>query len=332
MFVICAFIPIFFIQTFRAEAVGLDTVSYIRGYYRINYVDGCWEAQNWEWGYVLLNRMIGKLTNCNVQFLFGAVSAVILIGVGCFILQNSGDKSVFWSVFFYITLNHYLTSMCSMRQYIAIAIGINIYTLLKKECSVRTYLASALLLALALAFHTSAFVLASVFIIFALKKVNRKTIVISTFLCIMAFLCFDEILDIFFIVFPKYYAYSQTRFSKFAGVALGNTYILFLLLKILVSGLVFTLNPVDKKNRELYILLLLSLFGAAVSIMTVKVMLVWRFGYYFDIFLLLLIPETVSRIRKIRPVLYLLLMAMGWMYYLFLLHANSAGCVPYGIF
>ena len=332
VFVICSFVPIFLIQTFRAETVGLDTLAYINGYYRINNIKGCWEVKNWELGYVFLNHIIGKITNCNVQVFLGTINAIILIGIGYFILKNIGNKSAFWPVFFYITLNHYLTSMCSMRQYIAIAIGINIYTILNQKQSKKAYVASILLLVVAFGFHTTAFILISLSIICSLKKVNRKTIVTSMLACTVVFLCFDFTLAVFFKVFPKYYSYFLAGHSKFSGAVFGNIYTIFLVFKIFVLGCVFTLNPNDKKNKEIYILLLLSILGAAVSIMTVRIALVWRFGYYFDIFLLLLIPNVIYRIKKIQPILFLLLAIAGWLYYIFLLYTNSAGCVPYQVF
>lgn len=332
VFIIYSFFPIFLIQTLRAETVGLDTSAYVSGYYRINNVENCWESKNWEQGYVLLNRILGKLTNCNVQVLLGTLSAIILIGIGYFIYKNTEDGTVFWPVFFFITLNHYLTSMCSLRQYAAIAIGINIYTILKKKKSPKAYALSLILLITACMFHSTAFAFILIFLICMLKKVDKKIIVMSMIICIFPFMCFDLMLNIFFIVFPKYYAYFQMGHDKVAGISFGNTYILFLFLKLFVMGLVFTLDTSNNRNRELYILVFLSLIGAVISIMTIRIALVWRFGYYFDIFLILLIPKIVQRVKRGKFILYFMLILVGWSYYIYLLYTNGAGCVPYTFF
>lgn len=133
-FVIVSFIAIFLIQSMRGLDVGADTPAYIRGYLNINSLTSSWESQNWEKGYVLLNKIVGTITGNNPYWLLAIISAVILTGIGYFIIENTTPaQSAFWPVFFFVTLNHYLTSMVSLRQYCALAIGINIYTVLSRR-------------------------------------------------------------------------------------------------------------------------------------------------------------------------------------------------------
>lgn len=332
-FVIAAFLPIFIIQAVRTLEVGIDTPAYVRGYFNINTVPSSWEIQNWEKGYVFLNQIIGTITSNNPHWLLAVVSALILTGTGYFIIKNTPSfQSTFWPVFFFITLNHYLTSMVSLRQYCALSIGINIYTVLNKSTSHRAYIKSILLFLIAMSFHASSIVCLVLIFSFFLKRVNQHTILICIITFFIIFINFDVLLNIAFKLFPRYYAYSQMGHTKFAGVPFSNTYIVFLMAKLGFTILVFMLNPQLDTNQDLYRLLFFALIGAGISVMTTKIALIWRFGYYFDIFLILLIPRIVVRIKALCSTIYIICFLAGWSYYLYLLLTNTALCVPYHTF
>ena len=73
----------------RGLDVGADTPAYIRGYLNINSLTSSWESQNWEKGYVLLNKIVGTITGNNPYWLLAIISAVILTGIGYFIIENT---------------------------------------------------------------------------------------------------------------------------------------------------------------------------------------------------------------------------------------------------
>ncbi|MCB7337572.1 EpsG family protein [Enterocloster aldenensis] len=332
-FVIVSFIAIFLIQSMRGLDVGADTPAYIRGYLNINSLTSSWESQNWEKGYVLLNKIVGTITGNNPYWLLAIISAVILTGIGYFIIENTTPaQSAFWPVFFFVTLNHYLTSMVSLRQYCALAIGINIYTVLNKSTAMKSYVKSILLFGAAMSFHTSSIACLVIIWSFAIKQINQRTVLICIIACLIIYLNFDSLLYIAFKLFPRYYAYSEMGHTKFSGVAFSNTYTVFLAAKLGFTILVFMLNPILDTNQELYRLLLFSVIGAGISVMTTKVALIWRFGYYFDIFLILLIPKVIYRIKSMKANMFFICFLAGWSYYLYLLFVNTAYCIPYHTF
>lgn len=333
IFVAGALFPMFFIQTLRSVHVGVDTAAYTEGYLNINMLNESWEAANWEKLYVLLNRIVGRMSNCNPQILYGAVSAIILIGIGYFIIKNSEDITTFGPVFFFITLNHYFTSMVSLRQYCALAIGINAYTVLKNERTIKAYVKVVILILTAVLFHTTAAVLIVIPIIMSIKHINRKLVGLAVAGIGIVYALFPVLLNLAFKLFPMYYRYYEMGHEKYQGQPLGTVYTLVLLLKVLCIISVFILRAKEKENRELYALTIFSVIGAGISLMTTKVFIIWRLGYYFDIFMILMFPKLARRFeRKSRVLVDIVLYGWGVMYYLFLLYVNSSGCIPYEFF
>lgn len=332
LFLFISFLFILLIASLRDTTVGLDTQVYISAYHRINENLNSWEKENWEKGYVILNILIGKISNNNEQIYLACVAAIILIGVGCFIIKNADNISAFFPVFLFVTLNHYLTSMVSLRQYTALAIGINSYTILKQDISKKSLIKSIILILLAMFFHKSALVLFIIPILFSLKNVNKKTIIISAIVGLIVYVFFFELMDFVMGILPGYSRYIINGNLKFQGVPFSNTYKVLLLLKIIVLILVFKQSPSLDENRELYILLALTVISSIISFLTMKVALVWRFGYYFDIFLIIFIPKAIKKIQGIPGFTEGCILLIGTVYYIYLLVVNTAGCVPYSFF
>lgn len=332
IFLWTSFTAIMFITSMRDITVGLDTQVYISAYNNLNESTNSWEERNWEKGYVILNKIIGKMSNNNAQIYLACVAAIILIGIGYFIIKNSNDISTFFPVFLFLTLNHYFTSMVSLRQYTALAIGINSYTILKQDDSKKAQLKSVFLIFLSMLFHKSALVLLIIPILFKLKNVNKKTVLLTIVSGFVIFIFFSEIMSIIMKILPGYSSYIINGNIKFQGVPFGNTYKVLLILKIVVMVLVFKQSPKLEKNKELYILMVLTVISIIISFLTTKVALVWRFGYYFDIFLIIFIPKIIKRIQGMPGIAECCIILMGTVYYIYLLIVNTSGCVPYSFF
>ena len=329
VYVILTFLPMIFIAGVRKETVGLDTVVYKEAYYKINSKINSWEAQNWEKGFVILNRVIGSISPINVQMFFACISAVIMFGCGIFIIRNSEDISTFFPVFLFVTLNNYFASMVSLRQYIALAIGINSYTILKKDSSSIGCIKSIVIILIAIAFHKSAFVLFTIPVLFCIKRINRKTVVFIALLGFLSYLFFNPLMDCLLRVFSGFARYKVNGNIKFEGVKFGKVYMVLLIVKIIIAVCIFTLNPSNKKNRELYILLILNIISIIISTLTTRVALVWRLGYYFDIMIILLLPKIIHRISGIKKMPEIVVFTSGIIYFMYLCIVNTSGCIPY---
>lgn len=335
-FVTLCFLEVLLIYALRRWDVGLDTLNYITGFLDIQQAPitgyaNFWQVTYWEPGYVLVNKIVGFFGPHQQLLLFG-IALIILFGIGVFICENlSSSESAFWPVFFFVTFNHYFTAMVSLRQYCALAIGINTYTVLKQEVTKKSLLKAAALLLVAMSFHTTSFVCALFVCTFLIRCINRKTVLQVSVISLVVFSLFNQVLEVFFLLFPQYVRYQESNHYKFAGVEFSFTYLALMVIKLALIAIVFFLNPQNKNNQELYRLSLFSIVSIGISFMTTKVHLMWRFGYYFDIMLVIFIGKTIARLQKKgqRAIGYSMALLVGCVYFWFLMKANNAGCIPY---
>ncbi|WP_370827272.1 EpsG family protein [Fournierella massiliensis] len=328
IFLIVSLTLIFFVQGFRRLDVGIDTPTYVSGFYRINLIENSFEKTRWEPLYVLINQLIWNVSE-NHQILLIVVSIIILSGFGVFIYHNvPKNNSAFWPIFFFMTLNHYFTSMVSLRQYCALAIGINIYTVLNNTDDKRKWLKAVILLIVSVMFHQSAICLVLLMIFCGMRKFTKEKIIGFSILGVAVFFLFDVLLKIAFLILPVYQGYAESG-KKFEGVALSEINTVFLILKVIVCVLAFKLNESNVENQKLLKLVAISFVGILISLLTTKVQLIWRFGYYYDVFLIILIPEFLNHFRKEKILGYSFLFIIGWIYYIVLMKMNYSQCIPY---
>ena len=338
-FVALSFFEVLLVYKLRRWDIGLDTLAYITRYFEIKQAPiagygNFWEVTYWEPGYVLVNKIVGFLGG-NQQFLLFVIGLIILFGIGVFICENlAPNETAFWPVFFFVTFNHYFTSMVSLRQYCALAIGINIYTVLKRGVTKKAFLKAIILLLVAMSFHTTSFVCVLFICSFFVTKIDRKIVVLSSIAAVSMFLLFNQIMQILFMLFPQYQRYQEGDHYKFAGGEFSSTYVVLMLIKLSLIGAAFFLNPKKERNIELYRMSIFSIVSIGISFMTTKVHLMWRFGYYFDVFLILLIGKTIVRIksREQRIILYSISFLIGIVYFGYLMKLNNSGCIPYKFF
>lgn len=329
VFLYFSFFLIFLLQAFRSPTVGTDTLAYESIFYNIR-MNPKTAYPNLEIAYKLLNVAVSGVTD-NPQALLAVVSLIILTGVGYFIYNNT-DNTIL-AVILFITFNHYFTSMVSLRQYCALAIGINIYTVLKNEQSKKNYIKAIALLIIAFLFHQTSFVCAFFIIIFQFKKATKRNVIMWIAVAMVSFFSFDYILQIGFSLFSRFESYQILGHEKYRTASFGLLNGIFTIIKTGLVLLVFKLNENNKNNFCLYRLITIVLIGTAMSVFSTKVFLFFRFAYYFDIFLIILIPQVLQRISKnIRVFLTIGVYLFGCAYFLYQMLENNSKCVPYKFF
>lgn len=330
MFLIFTAICTILMQSLRAPTVGIDTPTYYNGFQIIRSLDwaNC-NIYNWEVFYTGINWVIGQFTD-NFNLVLLVVALIVIPNIWYFVYKNSDN--VFWSIFLFFTLDYFFMCMYSVRQYCAIAIGINIFTVLRNDSSKSGYLKSAILLIIAMCFHTTAFVCVAFFVPFLLKKIDTKTIAFLALGIVVAILLFSNIVDLLFEIFPRYAKYEIMGSEKFQGMQIRDIDLLFTLIKVMIFLIVSRFNPNKSKNQILYKLLFIVGISVGLSIMVTQITLMMRFTYYFDIFLIVLIPNVIERFKKYRSLLYLCLMTFGVSYFIYVMSINGGRCVPYNFF
>ena len=327
-FLLLSFLVIWLIQGLRGESVGLDTDQYTLAFQRAVYG---YYPERWEFLFSVLMRTLSRISE-NPQILFLVSSMLILIGIRAFIQYNTEEKtSAFWPVFLFIVLTQYFSTMNLVRQSLAMAAGCNVYTVLRRDQSRKGFLISTALIATASMFHTSGLVCVLLLLPF-LIKINRKTIIMGTAVTMGLLFLFPYVLRVFLLIFPRY--------SRYIGGTLdiagsSGVYTLFGIIEFLIIVIcLLTLNPEREENKEIYRLMFVTLFSLALILMQRRISLAMRLGYYFELFLILLIPEFVNKWkRNLRIPIKIGVYALGWAYFIYQMTISSArGCVPYFFF
>lgn len=140
-------VPLIVIMGFRYR-IGVDYGNYERIFKIITLHNG---RANMEWGYYLLNKAIGKLTD-NPQAIFLTVAILINILLLKSLIRNGG--SIYYGILAYMGFGYYFYAMNIQRQYIAIMIVFYAFPFFEQKELKKFFL----FVLIASAFHTSAII------------------------------------------------------------------------------------------------------------------------------------------------------------------------------
>lgn len=329
LFVIVSFFAIFLIQSLRNISVGWDTIDYVNAFHLVRH--GLF-SRSWELFFRLLLFITARISASHQLFL-ALCSLLILFGIGYFIVENiDEDQSAFWPVFLFIVLTQYFSSMNLLRQSLAISFSCNIYTVLRRGKTKKNIIIAIALTIVAFLFHRSSLVVVLLFIPFFIT-LNRKIIIIAFATSLSTYFLFPVILNLFFSFFPSYSGYMGGSFDRASA---SGYYVLIGFLELFMGILIFLfLNPRKEKNYNCYILLVIVVYSFALIVAQRRISLAIRLGYYFELFLILLIPEFVSKWKNAATRIYFKagMYLFGWGYFIYsMTESNARGCVPYTFF
>ncbi len=323
---------LFLVHSLRAETVGWDTDNYVKAFRYYLDPDKASKAEDWEAFFRFLYGSLTRVTE-DPQWILVVCAAIILTGYAIFIYYNTDEGcSVFWPVFFYLTLTHYFSSMNILRQCCAMAFSLNIITVLRRDRSQRGFLIAALLLVLSTMFHSTAVIGAVYFVPFIPKKTGRGMVGLVFLFTLIGYFSFSKLLLWLFQVFPKYAHYEESKYFAEAGI--GPYYTIQMLLKIFLIFMVLFLNPDDENNTDTYRLTVLVAVSVGITLLKSETNLAARLSFFFDLFNILAIPMAVNRLceGKVRTLVYHGLFALGVFMLFYNMTGSSKGCVPYEFF
>lgn len=283
LFIFLCFFQCLMIATIRYD-IGTDYYMYRVGFYKMaesGFSDMKYE--DWEIGYILLNKIVGSLVKHDGVFFF-ITSALSLSGTFYMIWRFS--KNPFMSVFLFLNTYLFYLDLNYIRQGIAMSIMCFAYGALQD----RKLWKFLLLCALAATFHLPVLYLIPVYFITYIK-LNLKTMPIYAAGLIVYFAFSDMVWNFIFSHFHQ--EYSDSRFIKY-GIAFYYA-IYPLLLCIAMVALVFYLKFDLPKHFN--VLVHLTLMMGFWQIVMTKHTLFERFSYYTMPFLLIAVPEAISIFR-----------------------------------
>lgn len=265
----------------------------------------------------LINLIIFFL-GLNVQFVFLISSLITFTLLYKGIKRNSDN--LFLSVFTLLFCGFFIESLNIIRQYIAIAIFFYAIQYIKSKKLIKY----ALCIAIASCFHYSAILLIVAYFILNIN-IGKLWFIILGFAYLLPFIL--PIPTIFGLIpgYDVYFSLGSNTDNGSAELGIG------FLSKLLIGfSCLFFYNQIvnSSKDAKIYLngfflyLFLLSFFR--------DFMVMVRLGYYFNVFLVLLIPEFFKVFdRNARIVLYVLFLLYGFALLSISLLDEQAKLVPY---
>ena len=273
------------------DHVGTDYQTYYDIYNRIvttKFNIETFYNTNQEIGYYLLSVITKKISKSDIG-IFISSSCLTYIFIYSRIKKESED--FVYSILLFFLMGIYTGPFNIVRQWIAISL--NFYSEKYIESNTKRFFFINILASL---FHISAFPVMILQRLTRKIKLNRKIIFIFIFTMFIIFSLsyyLPLIASIAQKINPRYAGYLQVGQS---GLGIK------LLLVIKIGILLFALINKRKIINERYVLYLM--IAVLFNILGLYYVIIYRFVSYFDIFLVLLIPEILKKCKKYDRVIY----------------------------
>lgn len=262
-----------------------------------------------ESGYIALCKIINWFTSNEQMYL------IIIAGITCllfakFIYDNS--KDVLFSTYVFLCESIFMYSFNGMRQALAMAIGIHMYTFLKEKKLLK---AVAIVIA-AMLIHNSAVILFVLFPIMMIKSRNEKRYFKYLAVLALSIPLFILLLrNIIGIIFPRYASYFLYNYweNSLGGVAV---------LWILEIVLILAMYILKFSRQESFVLSICVLLYLGLEIAAFQISALGRLALYFRAFLVLFFPNAMQYFSK-RTGRWAKLIALSLITLLFLSYARA---------
>ncbi|ETT45158.1 putative polysaccharide polymerase protein [Paenibacillus sp. FSL R7-269] len=246
------------------------------------------------------NDILFKYSNIliyNFQWFIAVVSFFYILVIYQLIKKTILIEN-YWISVLILLINPYLflVHLSGIRQTIAICfIIISVFFLIKKR--IIYYL---LFIIIASGFHQSAIILLPMCFFINDRKIKKKWMVIIV--GFLLFIVFTPLLELIinqtYQIFPQYRHYVEEGNENSVRSTLISSFLFFFI--------IFNINKLEGKEL---IFGKLSLIATIISIAAFKISMITRFGMYFDIFMIITIPQILTKInvRANKQILFILI-------------------------
>ena len=236
------------------------------------------EFLNYEKGYIVFNKFVGTIYNDRQVFL--AICAFVsTLPVMIYIKNRSANPLT--SVLLYVGLPVFLMSFSGLRQ--AIAIGITVFSM--KYIEEKKLVKFLMIIFLATLFHRSSVTFIVAYPLYHLNLSNSRKLLLALVIPVVYVLKVP-----LFNIFSKIY-------SENAVVEETGAFTLFLVFFLVYIFLIFFNKDDDKKQNGMinlfYFACICQAFGGVYQ-------LAMRIGYYFMIYAVIAIPNTIDKMEDRR--------------------------------
>lgn len=250
------------------------------GYYSIHTLINNGVAA-YGWNDVLFRMMNLMIPNF---YLFIAIISLIYIIAIHFLIRKNLKVNLYWIAVSILLINPYLflIHLSGLRQTLAIVFFIfAVHFGIKRKP-----ILYILFVLIATGFHSSAIFLLPLYLILNEKAFGKRGVLVTFILTILLLFTplFDVITNKFFEYFPKYEVYYEMdKQNSLRSMIISSFFYLFLL---------FNINKLSGKEL---VYGKLSLIAAMISMLTIKIAMISRIGMYFDLFLIITIPQIIDK-------------------------------------
>lgn len=332
IFVASSFFILLFLYSMRGDSVGWDTRNYFMYF---NNLDTFGYNSFLEKGWVFLMNIIHRISTHHIFY-----NLIIgLIGISSFYVAISKlSKNISLSIILYIMQGLWFNLMNQQRNAMAACICmIGFYFLINRK-----YIKAGLFNLVAFLIHDSALVF-SLFILFdmLMGRLGKKSYIIFGAGAVFVTLFYQPIYSFLVALFYPSYTTEARLIKETAG---GNLKMMSFYLVILI--IIYYINSVEgisgflsarEQNiafidrvfikREEYLLYLAMMFSLFFQFISINNTMIARFSNYFSVYLTVLIPNSLFRIKskKIKLQYTILILMLYFVYMLIYLKFSENG-------
>lgn len=303
------------IQGLRHESIGVDIPGYLNGYNlskNMNFLNGE-KLFNYEIGYSLFNKMLSSI-GIQEQLFLTIVSLIIIIPIGIVWIKKS--KMPAFSILLYFAFGFFTFTFSGLRQSISLAILFFSFLYIEK----RNFIRFILSVLLAYTFHKTAIIFIVAYPLYYIKlKLKHYIFIIPSF--IICFILKNRIFGIVAFLFKGREVQPEST----------GAYGLFIfMIGVLILSYIFY-NSDSKEVNAYRNYILVAIF---IQMLASQSNTITRAGYYFWIFVTLLVPEVIKNQKSIltRYLSECIVGSFLVIYYLNNLSTGYLNIVPYKFF
>lgn len=339
VFILISFSQLFLVMAFRT-GIGFDYNMYAVGFRNMAQTGfGDMNYYDWEFGYVLFNKLLGLIPGFDYQMLMIVLSIIAILPAALFIYRHS--EMPWLSTILYVNLFMFFMSMNFLRQMIAVSLVMISWHFMKRN----KFILFAVMIVIASFFHQTVLLMLPVYFLVKMKPALKELLIYGFILLWF----YAASANLFNLVLNFYH--EEYKESSFIVQGLSFIYAVLPLFLTIVSFVLVKLGTINLTNENKY-LINLSFIGTLMMVTMAKHSIIERLSYFFIIFMILLVPVvyrslrtkgiryttqsekvidlTSEKAKKILSVTFLLLiLALSYVHFYYGLNENAHGCKNY---
>lgn len=317
--VIAFFSILFFLMSLKAVSVGNDTANYL---YKFQQVRGM------SWGYAIANTTepafvilikIVQLFTRDYQIFLTVCAAIITVPMAWLYAKHS--EIVALTIALFVIQSNFAMVFSGLRQSIAISLGVFAYEMVRRKKIVFFLL----IVLLAFWFHNSAFMLLFLYPAYHLTITPKQLVFVIPVILVL-------------IVFNRpIFSFLQTIISDYYINVIRETgAFMMLFLFILFAAIAYIFPDEDEMDEETLGMRNILLLAIVVQVFASMHPLAMRMGYYYTLFIPLLLPKIIvksSTMRQFAIVSAVVMTAVFLIYFFVRMPSHdSLNIIPYRFF